>query len=999
MSSRFVSRDIHVEFPAMLRAWLATGLSLLLIAMAGAAVAAGPSAARPASVVAGEQAVCMADSDGRWRCRGYAARASILSNHHFTAMSIGPFDLNCGLKTDGSALCWGFSSPDPDTIATPGPFRAVSAGGDYACGLLGDGRVQCWGSPVTATLRTPTVGTYRSVAAGYGGVCALRADGTVECWENQANTALPAVPAGRFQSVGVGDRYACALTLEGRIACWGQNNYDGQKDAPTDAGYVSLSVGVFHACALRDSGTAVCWGRNSNQEATPPSGVFTDVTAGRSFSCGRRGNGTVDCWGAAWFQPSIGYPEMDDPFSAPVAQIAMGGGQACARDALGSVLCTPFNNTTAPLDGRFHTISLGTSGGCGIDRADRLRCWGTTPPGAPAGAMQAVSVGTGHACAIRKDGGAQCWGDNAAGQTATPPGRFVEIAAADTYSCGLQEGGAVVCWGQGAGLPRVPTGSGHRSLSANARRVCVHTAAGRLQCWGVGAAEIPASFLNATWDAVANSDAMVCGLTKPYSVVCARQDGSQFTPLPQTGQYEGLAASGLDACTRQGLRAIRCSRGLFFGPTRPAGPGELALGAAHACNLRADGGLSCYGDDTYAQRQAPAQSFKAIDANANHTCALGADHRLHCWGDAANGGSQPPTTALRDFDVGQTNGCGIGADGAVLCWGWNVNGQGNPPAGTFRQVATGLNHSCGVRDTGALACWGYGADGQTSAPAGQFIMVDVGERHSCAIAVNGQLRCWGLNTEGQSTPPQVVGATYRALSVGAFHACAVRSTGETACWGRSAQGQTAAPATGRYVDIAAGTATSCAIREDGIRVCWGSNANAQVPALAVVSTTLPRLRYGNAYSWTLGATGQSGYLPVGPEFTLASGALPTGLTLRADGLLSGQSTAYGQFPFVVQVRDDNGVAATYPAWLSNMPFTGGPSPYVPVRPASSSPPTRPAALPAAPVRPAVPVRPATSPRPAPAQSTPSRRLPVQYELHQDAPARASAPRCRGCRRR
>jgi len=973
---------VVVPLRAVLRALLIAVLLPGLPALADGALAAPPSSG---AVVAGEQAVCMADSDGRWRCRGYAARPSILANHRFTAMSIGPFDLNCGLKTDGSALCWGFSSPDADTIAMAGPWRAVSAGADYACGLLADGRVQCWGAPVTATLRTPTAGTYRSVAAGYGGVCALRADGAAECWENQANTALPGVPAGRFQSVGVGDRYACALTMDGRIACWGQNNSDGQLNPPADAGHVALSVGVFHACALRDTGVPVCWGRGSNLETTPPAGTFAEVSAGSGFSCGRRADGTVDCWGSAWFLPSIGFPDMDDEFRTPVAQVAMGGSRVCLRDELGSVLCSSSGDASPPPTGRFRALSLIAGGGCGIDRADRLRCWGSAPQGAPDGAMRAVGVGTTHACAIRSDASLACWGGNAAGQTDAPAGRFVEVAAADTYSCGLREGGAIECWGQGSGLPLVPTGSGHRSLSANPRRACVHTASGRIQCWGPGAAEIPASFLDATWDAIANTEVMLCALKKPNSVLCSRQDGGSPTPIFQAGQYEGLSASGSEVCTRQGLRAVRCSNAFLFGPTRVAGLGGIATGTAHTCNLRADGGTACHGDDALAQRQVPAVPFKSIDANAHHTCALGVSHRLRCWGDTANGGSEPPSVPLRDFDVGQTNGCGIGSDGAAVCWGWNVNGQGTPPSGTFREVATGLNHSCGIRDTGALACWGYGADGQTSAPAGQFIAVDVGERHSCAIAVDGRLRCWGLNTEGQSAPPQAAGATYRALSVGAFHACALRSTGEVVCWGRNLQGQSGAPVGGRHVAVTAGTATSCAIREDGIRTCWGSNANGQVPALAFASSALPRLRYGNAYSWNFAAAGQSGYLPVAPEFALVSGALPSGLSLRADGLLSGTSTGYGQFPFTVQVRDDNGVSATYAAWLSNMPSTGGVSPLVPVRPATALPPGRPASLPAAPLPPA-----------APARVLPAQRAPELQELRQETPARGPARRCRSC---
>ena len=118
----------------------------------------------------GEQGACILDADGRQRCLGGSNRPDILSAGRFLSVSIAPFDATCGLKTDGSALCWGLSYPDPDTVAAPGPWRKVVAGSEFGCGIRTDGRLQCWGLGAPAALRDqPSADTYRELAAGYGG--------------------------------------------------------------------------------------------------------------------------------------------------------------------------------------------------------------------------------------------------------------------------------------------------------------------------------------------------------------------------------------------------------------------------------------------------------------------------------------------------------------------------------------------------------------------------------------------------------------------------------------------------------------------------------------------------------------------------------------------------------------------------------------------------------------------------------------------------------------
>ena len=44
----------------------------------------------------------------------------------------------CGLKSDGSAICWGLNDKGQST-APSGTFTQISAGGNHTCGLKSDG--------------------------------------------------------------------------------------------------------------------------------------------------------------------------------------------------------------------------------------------------------------------------------------------------------------------------------------------------------------------------------------------------------------------------------------------------------------------------------------------------------------------------------------------------------------------------------------------------------------------------------------------------------------------------------------------------------------------------------------------------------------------------------------------------------------------------------------------------------------------------------------------
>jgi hypothetical protein len=105
------------------------------------------------------------------------------------------------------------------------------------------------------------------------------------------------------------------------LACWGRNT-DGQATPPAGT-FTQVSSGGTHACALETDGSLACWGSNEAGQSTPPAGTFTQVNAGVSFTCGIQTDGTLACWGRN------DYGQATPPAGA-FTQVTTGQFHACA---------------------------------------------------------------------------------------------------------------------------------------------------------------------------------------------------------------------------------------------------------------------------------------------------------------------------------------------------------------------------------------------------------------------------------------------------------------------------------------------------------------------------------------------------------------------------------------------------------------------------------------------------------------------------------------------
>jgi alpha-tubulin suppressor-like RCC1 family protein len=447
----------------------------------------------------------------------------------------------------------------------------------------------------------------------------------------------------------------------------------------------------------------------------------------------------------------------------------------------------------------------------------------------------ALAAGSAHACVLREAGDVTCWGRNADGQlgdgTLTPhssgaavPGLpdAVAISAGDRHTCAVRRAGQVVCWGADD-TGQLGDGGGPDRLAP---------------------APVP-GVANAT--AVAAGAGFSCALLADQSVLCWGDD--------RDGEIGDGATSAVP-------RAPTAVMGL-------AGARALAGFAQHACAIRADGSLACWGSNTSGQlgdgtlvnRSAatPVPGLSGVTAVAgglSHTCAL-SDAGLSCWGSNSQG----------------QLGVDTGTSATPITTPMAVPLVVGPIA-----VAAGAQHTCAVRGTGQVLCWGQNGSGQlgegSMSSLGEPVPVTgldtglavaAGTTFSCATTMDGAVFCWGDDHDGELgtgrdvVQPQPITLDLPAgpVATGGAHTCAVDSEAGVAgglafsCWGSDQAGQLGdngeadrsrpgpieqplAPG-----QIAAGALHTCAADASGGLWCWGRGSSGQLGPGRTVDTPFP----------------------------------------------------------------------------------------------------------------------------------------------------------------
>ena len=187
----------------------------------------------------------------------------------------------------------------------------ISSGNSHVCGIKQDGSPVCWGFKVKDHKPKPLDGEHippkgqklTNITSGGAHTCALKMDGTPICWGSDYYGQSSPPQGETFTAISSGSLNTCALRADGTPVCWGWNKH-GQSSPPQRETFTTIHSGGLHTCALRQDGSPVCWGGGSKLlgwnmgQADPPSGEkFTAITAGGSHSCGLREDDSAVCWG------------------------------------------------------------------------------------------------------------------------------------------------------------------------------------------------------------------------------------------------------------------------------------------------------------------------------------------------------------------------------------------------------------------------------------------------------------------------------------------------------------------------------------------------------------------------------------------------------------------------------------------------------------------------------------------------------------------------------
>jgi alpha-tubulin suppressor-like RCC1 family protein len=317
---------------------------------------------------------------------------------------------------------------------------------------------------------------------------------------------------------------------------------------------------------------------------------------------------------------------------------------------------------------------------------------------------------------------------------------------------------------------------------------------------------------------------------------------------PAPNPCEGDPCGAGSACAADAGQPV-CSCRQGFVAAQPTGcklgPLSIAAGLAHACALREDGVVKCWG--FYGDRgtsispkiSKEASNVVALAAGGYHDCAIQAGGTVICWGDNEYGqlGAGVPGVMyeglaasprglekVQHLYAGQLHSCIVTEASTVQCWGEQLatgTGAAAPvgaptsvPIDGVNSLGLGQDHTCALKLDGTVYCWGGNAYGQvgngtkTAAPkpvkvAGITGATEVagGDAFSCALTAGG-LYCWGtisyqkeagsaetVDLDSTTPVPFPAPAGAHNLKLGGAHICVLDADERLWCRGANRYGQ------------------------------------------------------------------------------------------------------------------------------------------------------------------------------------------------------------------
>jgi alpha-tubulin suppressor-like RCC1 family protein len=821
----------HAWFSCLVAAWLGGGAQIVW------GCGSGESGATSGTTDGGDASPDRTSSSGG--ADGAGGRGSSRDAEPFVACAatqvVAGSGHACALEADGTVWCWGSgtqgqlgngtrtgSAFKPMKVASLGSdVEEIEAASNQTCAGKKDGTVWCWGSDYGATpVHVGGLDGAASFAVGDGHVCAVSNDGSVSCRGDSAygqlGTGSTVGPAGAIaelgndvSSVAAGSNHACAVKKDGTLWCWG-SNANGQLGLGDGA--PPFQCGTGNPC------------QPSPVQVSSLGATVKAVVAGGAMTCAIEKDGTSWCWGAGILGDGTTLnrdaPVQVGALGSDAAKLSTRGSHSCAVRSDGTLWCWGSNASgELGLGNNVGQFCYGTGGGC-MPLPLVADVAGSDVTG--------VAVGSTFTCVLTQAGSVRCWGGNAGGQLGDGTNATPKLIPVDTRLCelggGAGSGGRTGAGGAGGAAGSSDAGACTvEELVLSDQHTCVRKGDGSLWCWGanshgeLGTGKAGASSpspvktltIGASFTTAGAGQDHTCALEANGSLWCwgyapfgplggpSGNDACSCEPAPaQVGTlgYEvaGIGIGGGGGCAIKNDRSLWCwgsnrDGELGIGSTaETAGTAEVmalgkttmevVVGSSHACALKKDGTVWCWGSNNQCQlgdgtTQAPycggvncstlprqvtalGTATTHLEASGNTTCALRKDGTLWCWG--SNGGGQLGIGVAPPY--GGPTPCG--APAAVATLGNTVTG-----------VALGAVHACAVKMDGSLYCWGLADQGRLG------------------TGTAGRENC-GLASPCESSPVQVtaLGKTVMQVEAGGAHTCA-RTADGVFCWGENTSGQ------------------------------------------------------------------------------------------------------------------------------------------------------------------------------------------------------------------
>jgi alpha-tubulin suppressor-like RCC1 family protein len=906
----------------------------------------GLGSSRPVMVSAGEQLACILLENGSIGCMGYAANGAMGDDN--TTESIGirwpqlpagrtavSIDVGiyhaCAILDDFSLVCWGQNNngqigtgnATSENVLVPTQVLdssyqvvGVTTGRDTSCAWLKNGSALCWGSNSYGQL-------------GIGNNTQMLTPAWVKDHQINPERRIVTMDAGGFQT--------CAQYDDGALSCWGKattyyalgdNSVTSRNYPYTDVYQFggsespSHSINFVEGMPMQKSLNLLGWNQDVTISSTLPSGLTFNSTSqilyydGTNFSQGSITLVLNDSYGIR--NISIAYSvikvqikegQIIDPWldnastnsitrNEQITMIDAFSDHTCITEALDEVKCwgagaegklglpsSGIGNVNQPksvYESQYSNYSLITTGAthtCALDGDNELSCWGaktyyklgdtqassytsypvTTVSNSEIYDQQLATVSAGgqHTCAIRIDATTWCWGY----------GNYGQIGDGNIYSGGTSQGARRVTFEQN--LSAV-------SISAGYSSTCAILQDGSVWCWGYND-QGQLGIGNYTNQDIPYKVGLPIGrtaiaLSSGYYHACAILDDNSINCWGKNDEGQIGAGGGADKPSPVGVIGITSI------------PIQISAGATSTCAVFENGGIKCWGDNTYGQlgigstTDSPSPqtlnsishlSASQVSVGNNYACALFHDGAPRCWGlnsvsqlgIGTTGNRISPTLVSGYWNSTQgthnfTQGVEVSIPVHVAGWGYSSSVVGVLPQGMnwnnssnsldlTKNLSTG-SHSVSIQFTAGshtttmstsftiferIDPW---SDRIPSHAVGMAILDDVdakipmtietGEEYTCFITSNEYNYCQGANN-------------YRQLGDGTTSA----RTSPYKIYNIEEP----------LVGLSNGYRHSCGIKQDGEVVCWGYSNYGQVGAGSASASTY----YANPTELTIEANG------------------------------------------------------------------------------------------------------------------------------------------------